>query len=499
MLSLLLAAAAGCARSTHTPATKSQLTVLELASTYGTWSGLDPLTNRAASVNHDLFNAIYGQLFLRDASGHITPGLASGYTVSDDDLTVDIALRAEVKFSDGTPFDATAVAFNIQRDLAHDAACICSQNFAAVSSVSTNGPADVLLHLTSPDPAIIDAFLDAAPNWIASPTAMGTLSAAEFALKPIGAGPFVVVSDQLSSTLVLQANPTYWRSGYPKVQRLMFRSVANDTTAYEALRANEAQIYMNLATPAILPQMKDQFTVLPIPATQTEAVNLNPRVLPFTSLAAREAIYYATDPNEINNFIFHGAGTVSQSPGGPGDLYWEGQVPGYRTFDLDKAKSLVSQLGGLSFTISTLNTPIQVPIVEALQKQWALAGIKATIDLITIPQAVKATQAGTLQAVATEVGSYNPSLMPGLAASYASTGLFSLVRDEQLDNLIASAAAEQTPTAAGASYHAVYTALNDKAYAPLLFTTNQWNVTTHAVHGIPNGTGEIAWDEVSIT
>ena len=96
---------------------------------------------------------------------------------------------------------------------------------------------------------------------------------------------------------------------------------------------------------------------------------------------------------------------------------------------------MVSRLGGLSFTLSALNTPVQVAIVEALQSQWAGAGIKAKIDLISIPQAVQQGRAGTLQAIATQVGYYNPALVPGLAASYSSAGAFSMVRDPELGRL----------------------------------------------------------------
>lgn len=492
------AAISSCAAPSTPPPHLRSATVLELATTAGAWTGLDPLTNTSASINHDFFNAIYGRLFHRGVGSEIVPELATGFTVSPNQLEVDLTLRPGVTFSDGTPFDTAAVAYNLTRDLAPTSGCRCLANFAAVSSVAAVGQNHVALHLSRPDPSIIEAFIDAAPNWIVSPTALQRLGETGFSDMPVGAGPFVVIADHLNSSLVLAANPRYWHAGYPKLDQLTFTSVTDDATAYQALRVGQAQIYMAFGTPALLTQMSSLFQVVPTPATQTEAVNLNPQNAPFTNLSAREAIYYATDAEAINKYIFKGAGTVSQTPGGPADLYWSPTVPGYRAHDPERAKSLVRSLGGLSFTLSALNTPIQVEIAEALKSQWAQTGITASISLISIPQAIQQSHTGTLQAIITQVGTYNPKLVPGLAASYASTGPFSLIKDPQLDDLITRAAAETDPAAATAAYQQVYARLSAAAYAPFLFTMNQWNVAAPPVRGLTPTNTEVDWENIAL-
>ncbi len=57
-------------------------------------------------------NAVYGQLFELGAKGAIIPDLATGYPFSTDAKTVTLDLRQGVKFTDGTPFNAAAVAWN---------------------------------------------------------------------------------------------------------------------------------------------------------------------------------------------------------------------------------------------------------------------------------------------------------------------------------------------------------------------------------------------------
>jgi peptide/nickel transport system substrate-binding protein len=496
--SIALAGLCSCGSAAAAPAGES-LNVLELGATYGSWYSLDPLTDDTSAVNHDFFNAIYGELFEQGKNGAIIPDLATGFKTRDNGREVIIYLRSGVRFTDGMPFDSVAVAFNIRRDLANSAVCICQQNFSSVSAVTTAGSLEVILHLSQQDPSIIHAFFDEAPNWIVSPTALKKAGSAAFGVQPTGAGPFMVVSDEADERLVLTANPDYWQKGYPKLKTLTFISVADDSTAYEVLSTGQAQVYLDFGTPALLPEMKRKFDVTAIPATEAEAVNLNASEPPFGNILAREALYYATDSEALNQHIFDGAGLVSQSPGGPGDLFWNPVVPGYRTYDLTKAKALVAKLGGISFTLTALNVPLQETIAEALASEWRVAGIDASISILSIPETIQKTQDDSLQAIATEVGSYDPALSPGIASYYASTGPFSLLKDPMLDRMISAAVDEPDQARAGELYAGIFSYLGKRAYAPYLFTISQWNVASPSVTGLGAGLSEIEWQNVAIS
>src|SRR6201997_5859102 len=94
------------------------ITVLEGKGYSGDWPyGFDPATNVDAIPNQDMMEAIYGQLFMLGPGGKVQPDLATSYTFSPDAKDVTIILRQGVKFSDGTPFNAQAVATNWERDL----------------------------------------------------------------------------------------------------------------------------------------------------------------------------------------------------------------------------------------------------------------------------------------------------------------------------------------------------------------------------------------------
>jgi peptide/nickel transport system substrate-binding protein len=97
-----------------------------------------------------------------------------------------------VKFSDGTPLDAEAVAFNIKRDL--KSTCTCRPTWP-VKSITTQGADTVVLNFSRPFAAVIASFIDSNANWTASPTALKKLGQRQFRIKPVGAGPFRVVSN----------------------------------------------------------------------------------------------------------------------------------------------------------------------------------------------------------------------------------------------------------------------------------------------------------------
>jgi peptide/nickel transport system substrate-binding protein len=480
-------------------APSGSLTVLELTGSTGSWTVLDPLTDTTSAEHWDFYNSIYGELFEQGPNGTIQDDLATGYKVTDGGLELDVTLRQGVTFSDGTPFNAAAVVFNWQRDFNKAAACVCAQNFASVSSVSQVGPYEVAMHLSSPDIALIDAFPEEAPNWIISPTAFNKAGATAFAQAPVGAGPFTVVSNVPSSKLALKANPNYWNKGEPKVENLTFTTVSSDLGAIQAIQAGQGDVYLGLTTPTVLKSAKgmSSLSVYSTPATASFTINLHPGLAPFNNILAREAIYYALDPQAINTHIEGGIETISETPTGPGGLFWTPKIPNYRTYDPAKAKAIVKQLGGISFTLWTITPSVDVAILEAEAAELAQVGIKATINLVNLETMVKASADGTVQAVATSVGNYNPSLLPGVPFAYSSTSPFSNVKDPALDKLINAAVAAPTLKVQGQDYQKVFSYLNTEAYAPYLFTYNHFDVAKKDVTGINPQLPEVDWETVS--
>lgn len=466
------------------------------------WSaGLDPATNPISAADAIFEDAVYGDLFLQKANGTIVPDLATGYSDSNGGKTWTIDLRHGVTFQDGTPFDAQAVAANVKRDLEPQYACICLPNFP-VSSITTPNNYTVVFNLTKAFAPFIAGFLDESPNWTVDPTALAKMGEQAYKLKPIGAGPFEIVSDSVNSQLVLKRNPHYWHTGEPKFDSLTFSTVGTDQSAYSAMVAGQGQVYFSLGTLSMLPTVRKQFTITPVSTNEPAIVQLNTMIPPFNNMLAREAVYYATDTKALTKGIYGTTKYVDESLEGPGGKFYEQKVPGYRTYDLAKAKALVKQLGGLSVNYLVGNTASAEIVPEALQAQWAKAGIKVKLDPVSITTLIQAYTSNSWTMAGAQSGGYDPALIPGLAFRFASNAPFTGVKDPTLDQMLNQGAATLNNAARAKIYHQIYAYVASHAYAPVLYAAPAaWTVTDHNVSGIgltTTNTVAIDWGGVTI-
>jgi peptide/nickel transport system substrate-binding protein len=495
------------ADTTAKPKKGGSITVLEETAFAGAWpAGLDPATNTNGAANQPYMNSIYGQLFRLNEKGKIVPQLATGYEYKDGGKTVEINLRENVKFTDGTPFDAEAVAFNIKRDLKSD--CTCRPTWP-VESITTQGTHTVVLNFSRPFAAVIASFIDSNANWTASPTALEKMGARQFRLTPVGAGPFKVVSNKLSSELVLERNPTYWKPGRPYLDKITFKSIGGDQAAYQAMLAGQAQAYEGMSTPKLVQQASknDKLKVTQQLSTSPYFMQLNTKIPPFNDPKARQAIYYASDSEAIRSKIFDNMYESTQGFTGPGGLFYEPKVPGYRTFDLAKAKALVQEMGGLTVKLGTINVLVAKQTIQALQSQWQQAGIKVTIESYDLPGLIQAFQSQKWQAMLQTAGSFDPAQGVGVSFRLSSQSPFSGIKDDKLDQMLNEASGTLDQNARKTMYDGIAKYMSDEAYGPFYFAFAPANVAVKGVQGPGLTTAmpavvvnpDVFWDEVFVS
>jgi peptide/nickel transport system substrate-binding protein len=493
-------------QNSATPKAGGSFTMLEETGLTGAWpTGLDPATDGNGSDNQSYLDAIYGNLFELGANGQTIDDLATGYTISADSKTVTIELRHGVTFSDGTPFNAAAVAFNFKRDLA---STVGDKPNWPVSSITTSGNYDVLIHLKQAYAPIINTFHDSNVNWIASPTALSKMGENAFKLAPVGAGPFTVATDTVSSELVLKKNPHYWQPGEPYLNTLTFKSVASDEAALETMQAGGVQGYEGMQTPQLVPAFsKAGLNVLDVPSTSPYVIQLNTDIAPFNSLAAREAVYYATDVSLIDERLFGNLHPVTQGFTAPNGLFYEQNVPGYRTYNLAKAQAAVKAAGGITVNLMATQSSVSQTVIEALQTMWQAAGMKVTIQVNQLANVIQQFQSNKWQASLQTAGAFDPAAGLGVNFRFASSSEFSGVHDPKLDALFAEATSTLNNTKRQQLYDQAAEYISQNAYAPFLFPVNGWNIAAKDVSGpglttlLPASAvrPEILWAQVGFT
>jgi peptide/nickel transport system substrate-binding protein len=471
------------AAATGTPKPGGSLTVLELGGYAGAWpTGLDPATNVNGAADQDQMNSIFGQLFQIAEGGKLIPDLAASATPSAGGATWTITLQPNLKFSDGTPLDAAAVVTNWKRDFANP--CTCKPTgLPPIKSITAPNATTVQIKFAGPDGAFQNQLLVANLNWIASPTALSKMGEQAFKIKPVGAGPFTVVSDTLSNTLVLKKNPTYWQTGRPYLDNLTFKATADDESALETLESGGAQAYDGMATPSLVSTYKSHFTTTEQPATSPYDIQLNTATAPFNNIKAREAIYYATDAAVIDQKLFGDQFQVVQGFTAPGGLFYYPNVPGYPTYDLAKAKALVKEIGGLNVNFFTLASPVNQNFMEALQTLWKQAGINTSIHLYSLAGLIQQFDTKKWQAALQTAGAWDPAAGVGLGFRFLSASPFSGVHDPKLDAMILAGQAAVNPATRDKIYQQAAQYIAKNAYGPFLFPLASWNVAVHGVQG----------------
>jgi peptide/nickel transport system substrate-binding protein len=479
----------GCASSSSPPTPPSStaphhggsITVLEGDSFAGAWPGLDPATDTDGAANQSYMDAIFGELYQLGQGGKWIPDLATNISATNGGKTWVFTLRKGVTFTDGTPFNAQAVYYNWARDL--KSSCTCKPEFLAPPTITVTGPYTIQLSLPYVDAPLLADLQDDIFDWIASPTAIQKMGETAFALKPVGAGPFTVVSDSPSSELVLKANPHYWQKGLPYLKTLIFKPVLDDETALKDLESGAAQAYEGMSTPSLAPAFKAHFTTTTEPSTSPYDIQLNTSIAPFNSILAREAIYYATDTPLLDSKLFGNAYPVTQSFTAAAGLFYEPTVPGYITYNLAKAKALVKQVGGISISLKTITSPVAQTLDEALAEMWEAAGMKVSLQNYDLTGLIDQFLSGKWQAFLQTAGAWDPEGGVGVAFRFGSASPFTGVHDPKINALLAEAGGTLNMALRKQYNDDLNAYIAKEAYGPFLFPIAGYNIAVHGVYG----------------
>jgi peptide/nickel transport system substrate-binding protein len=293
--------------------------------------------------------------WLPNGSGgsEFVPGLAESYTVSPDASVYTFKLRQDVTFQDGTKFDAAAV--KATYDHIVDPATQSKSGLGALGPYKETkvlDPYTAQIIFSQPNASFLHQ--QAAGNFgISSPAALAKYGPTGFGNHPVGTGPFMFESYAPGSQLSLVKNPNYkWgppqlSSEPPKLDKLVFRIVTDDSGRYDALQSGQLQIAMSLPPNDIsVAQKSGQFKELNVQSIGTPiGMPINVTKAPTNDLLVRQAILYAVNQETLVNQVLFGTSTAAHTiltPISPGYSASSGALYSY---DPDKAEALLTQAG----------------------------------------------------------------------------------------------------------------------------------------------------------
>jgi peptide/nickel transport system substrate-binding protein len=380
----LVAAAAVCFAAGPTMAQKQggSLTVgLELDI-----PGFDPLKvgvfDTAATIAASL---IFDTLASLDDNGKAKPKLALSWSNSEDYKTWTFKLRPDVKFSDGTPFNAQVVAWNYARQKDPNNNCRCAFYISYILSVEAKDDLTVVFNLR--DPSVSFPALLTRPDQnsvIQSPSAIQA-KGDDYNRNPVGTGPFIVKSWTAGDRMVLERNPDYWNKGHPHLDRVVLRPLPDSQSRFASLKSGETDVVWadEYETDNIMRARKDAtLKVHDYVGSGAGVSAINTKVAPLDDVRVRRALVMAIDRPKMSQALTNGLARPASNPYGEGS--WvkckdDGALP----TDPAKAAALIKEYGKpVSFKMLFTATPRGRATGQVLQQFWKQIGANMEIEQV---------------------------------------------------------------------------------------------------------------------
>lgn len=306
----------------------------------------------------------------------LVPVLAEDYKVSEDGLTYTFNLRKNVKFHDGTDFNAEAVKANLDRILDEKNNLRMRRSFSTVSDVQTPDENTVVITLSQPYSAFLNK---TAMALMISPKALQ--DGVDVTKNAVGTGAYKFKEWVQGDRLVVVKNEEYWQEGLPKVDSITFKPVPENGSRIAMLKTGEADFIYPMPTEQVSEVEGDSNIVVDkIDSTIVRYITLNTMKKPYDDLKVRQAINYAIDKDAYIKVVKSGLGSKLKSSMSSMTQYYSEQS-GY-DYDPEKAKALLAEAGypdGFEAEIWGENDSETMKGMQFIQQQLALVGIKVEV------------------------------------------------------------------------------------------------------------------------
>jgi peptide/nickel transport system substrate-binding protein len=290
-----------------------------------------------------VYNNILEPLVIFDEKLQIKPVLATGWEVVSP-TRLRFKLRPGVRFHDGTPLNAAAVRFTLDR--AFNSKPPGRWASLAGPIVGAEVVDDLTVDVVTKEPygptlrslAMVYA-------GIVSPAAVQKMGT-DFLRAPVGTGPFKFVEWKTNTHVIIERNADYWGDKAP-LDRVVFRVVPEEGARMIALQTGDADMVLLPAPASIPPLRRDpKYVIHEIAGIRVASIDMHAGMPPLDDVRVRQALLHAIDRKAILENILEGAalapkGVMAPAVFGAKDLQLDRVYP----FDRARARALLQQAG----------------------------------------------------------------------------------------------------------------------------------------------------------
>jgi ABC-type transport system substrate-binding protein len=283
----------------------------------------------------------YERLYERDSAGKVKPLLVKEDQISPDGLTWTFKLQPNIKFHDGSPFNAAAVKWNFDRKISKRQIQFGLLPFRTIEAVD-----DLTLRVTLTRQAPnLRSILSLGNLAMYSPAFVQRVGDDGIRLQASGTGPFILEEFKPQQILRVKRNPNYWRPGLPYLDEIVYRVADDINTRATMLAAGDVDIAREVSAPDVQRfRTARGIKVIEAVGSRQYCIYINTRRPLVSDVRVRQALNYAVDKESIIRTVMLGAGT-------PATAWLFGpQVNGYTNaggypYNPDRARALLEEAG----------------------------------------------------------------------------------------------------------------------------------------------------------
>jgi peptide/nickel transport system substrate-binding protein len=256
------------------------------------------------------YNIYQGLLRYPPGETKLVPGLAESYTIGEGGKEYTFKLRQGLTFTDGTPFDAQAVKWSIDRVMAleGDPSWLVTDFVDRVEVVEKYAVKFVLKNPVAYFPSLMATvpYYPVNPNVYPKNKIIRDPSELKGG-KLVGLGPYQVVSFKRDEEIVLQANPKFYGEK-PKNDIVVIRYFADATTMRLALEKGEVDFAFKTFNPSDIADLEKSPKVLTVKAQgpYIRYLCFLSDTPPFNDKRVRQGVAAAIDRPQILKKVFLG-------------------------------------------------------------------------------------------------------------------------------------------------------------------------------------------------
>jgi peptide/nickel transport system substrate-binding protein len=462
----------------------------------------------AYAPHHRVMRSIYDSLVVALPDHDFGPWLAQSWEITNDGLSYTFHLREGVKFHDGTPFDAAAVKWNLDRIKEPKNALITSTDLGSYESSTVLDAHTVKVNFTQPFAPFL-ANLSKTNLGMVSPTAVAKYGD-DFPLHPVGTGPFRLQSLQRDTEVVLARNPDYrWppsaagHQGPAWLDRIVFKNVPEESTRVAVLMNGQAGA-VDLIPPQNLASLKSAGEYHVIEGellNQNYSLYLNVQREPWSDPRVREAFKLTLDLDTAVRTIYLGTQARAWSPLSPSIFGYDKSLENSWKPDRARAAKLLDELGwkpgpdgvrvkdgkrlSLVFLDSQGNREKRLDLITLLRHQLRDNGFDLRIDSQPYGLYVAKVGSGDYDLLAGSQFAPDPDVLrrihsPALRSAFSP----SRTDDAELNQLLEAGAAELDPQKRRELYGRAQHLIVEREYAIPAYVLMYSVATATRVQGI---------------